>query len=123
MCYVSKQHMSYITKLLVSLDNTKSTHLGRVDTDQPLWSPKSNRFLITKRTLEDTLVIEVVCDKAKTIITSMYFDINQQIGGNLNKIEAIIHHPKGASVVFAIDSNSRSTSWHNTQTNARGRIL
>jgi hypothetical protein len=38
---------------------------------------------------EDTVVLEVVNDKAKTIIASMYFDINQQIEGDLNKIEAM----------------------------------
>jgi len=53
----------------------------------------------------------------------MYFDINRQIEGALNKIEAIIHHAKRAGVHLAIDSNSRSRSWHDTQTNARGRIL
>ena len=41
----------------------------------------------------------------------------------MNKIEAIIHHARGAGVLLAIDSNSRSTAWHDTQTNARGRIL
>jgi hypothetical protein len=81
-------------------------------------------FLILRQLSdEDTVVLEVVIDKAKTIIASMYFDINRQIEGDLNKIEAIIHHAKGAGVLLAIDSNSRSTSWHDTQTNARGRIL
>jgi hypothetical protein len=41
----------------------------------------------------------------------------------LNKIEAIIQHAKGAGVIIAMDSNSRSSSWHDTQTNTRGRIL
>jgi hypothetical protein len=52
----------------------------------------------------------------------MYFDINRQIADDLNKTEAILHHAKGAGVLLAIDSNSMSTSWHDTQTN-RGRIL
>jgi len=53
----------------------------------------------------------------------MYFDISQQIGIDLLKIEAIIQHAKGAGVLIAMDSNSRSTSWHDTLTNTRGRIL
>jgi len=43
--------------------------------------------------------------------------------GDLNKIEAIIHHGKGVGVLLPINSNSRCTSWHATETNARGRIL
>jgi len=53
----------------------------------------------------------------------MYFDINRQIEDDLNKIEAIIQHAKGVGVLLAIDSNSRSRSWHDNQTNSRGRIL
>jgi hypothetical protein len=32
-------------------------------------------------------------------------------------------HAKGAGVLIAADSNSRSVSWHDTLTNRRGRIL
>ena len=80
-------------------------------------------LLLRQLSDEETVVLEVVSDKPKTIIASMYFDINRQIVDALNKIETIIHHAKGAGVLLAIDSNSRSTSWHDTQTNTRGRIL
>jgi len=53
----------------------------------------------------------------------MYFDINWQIEIDLLKIEAIILHAKGASVPIALDLNSKSTSWHNTLTSRKGRIL
>jgi hypothetical protein len=53
----------------------------------------------------------------------MYLDINQQIDIDLMKIEAIIQHAKGAGILLAVDSNSRSTSWYDTLTNTRGRIL
>jgi hypothetical protein len=46
----------------------------------------------------------------------MYFDLNQQIENDLN-IKAIIRD-KGAGVLL-MDSNSRSTSWHDSLTNAR----
>ena len=39
---------------------------------------------------EDTVVLEVVRYKAKNIVASMYFDINRQTEGDLNKIEANI---------------------------------
>jgi len=39
------------------------------------------------------------------------------------KIEAITQHAKGAAVLIAMDSNSRSTSWDDTLTSTRRRIL
>jgi len=68
-------------------------------------------------------VLEVLSDKAKTIVASMYFDINRQIEDDLNKIDAIVQQAKGAGVLLAIDSNSRSKMWHDNQTNARGKTL
>ena len=62
-------------------------------------------------------------DNAKIIIASMYFDINRQIADDVLKIEAILQHAKGAGIILAMDSNSRSTAWHDTKTNARGKIL
>jgi len=53
----------------------------------------------------------------------MYFDIRQRIETDFLKIEAITQHDKGAGVLIAMDSNFRSTSWHDTLPNTRGRIL
>jgi hypothetical protein len=80
-------------------------------------------LLLRQLSDEVTETIEVVSDKAKTIIASMYFDINREIECDLKQIETIIHHAKGTGVLLAIDSNATSTSWHDTQTNTRGRIL
>jgi len=80
-------------------------------------------ILTRQLSVEDTAVLDVVNNKAKIIIASMYFDINRQIEDNLNKIEELIQHAKGAGVIIAMVSNSRSTSWHDTLTNTRGRIL
>jgi len=80
-------------------------------------------LLIKQLSDEDIVVLEVIFDNVKIILTSMYFDISQQIGIDLLKIEAIIKHAKGAGVLIVMDSNSRSTSWHDTLTNTRGRIL
>jgi hypothetical protein len=38
-------------------------------------------------------------------------------------MEAVINHAKGTGVLFATDSNARSTSWHDILTNTRGKIL
>ena len=80
---------------------------------------------ILLRQLSDkyTVVLEVDSGKANTIVASMYFDITRQIENDLNKIEAIANYAKGAGVLLAVDSNSRSKTWHDTQTNTRGRLL
>jgi len=110
-----------ITKLLVSQENKiYASGEGRHRAAIVVTNNQIDSLLLRQLSDEDTVVLEVVSDKAKTIIASMYFDINRQIEGDLNKIEAVIHHAKGAGVLLAIDSNSRSTSWHDTQTNARG---
>ena len=66
--------------------------------------------------------MELIFGNVKIILASMYLDRNQQLDDYLLKIEAIIQHAKGAGIRLAMDSNSRSTTWHDTQTNTRGRI-
>jgi hypothetical protein len=53
----------------------------------------------------------------------MYFDINRNINIGLRKIEAIIQRAHDAGILIAIDSNVRSSSWHDILTNGRGRML
>jgi len=74
-------------------------------------------LLLSQFSDEDTVALETVSDKGKIIIASKYFDINRQIDEELHKIEAIIQQAKGARFLLAIDSKSRSTWWHNNQTN------
>jgi len=38
-------------------------------------------------------------------------------------MEATITHAKGVGIIFAIDSKTRSTSWHDVLTNKRGKIM
>jgi hypothetical protein len=72
---------------------------------------------------EDAVVTEVLYNKFKIIIRSMYFDIKRQIEYDLNKIKAIMQHAKGTGTILAIDSNARSTTWHDHLTDHSGRIL
>jgi hypothetical protein len=68
-------------------------------------------------------VLEVVSDKAETIVAIMYFDINRRFEDDFNKIEAIIQQAKEVGFLLAIDSNSRSKMWHDNLNKSRGRIL
>jgi hypothetical protein len=69
------------------------------------------------------VVLEVIIDNVKIILASVYLDIRQQIETDLLKIEAIIQHAKGAGVLTAMDSNSRSTWWHDTLTIPEAEFL
>ena len=42
---------------------------------------------------------------------------------DLRKTEKIVQHAKGAGALIAVDSNSRSSLWHDIITNERGRNL
>jgi len=53
----------------------------------------------------------------------MYFDITKEIERELDKIEEILEFTKGNGLVIAVDSNSRSGAWHDSQTNQRGKIM
>ena len=80
-------------------------------------------IIIRQLSDEDTFVTEAVYNKVKTIIGSMYFDINRQIEYYLNKVGAVMQHAKGTGTIIAMDSNARSTTWHDNITNHRGRML
>jgi len=53
----------------------------------------------------------------------MYFDITKEIGRELDKIEEIVEFTKGNGLVMAVDSNSRSVEWHDSQTNQREKLM
>ena len=72
---------------------------------------------------EDVIVLEATIDNTKTIIASMYLDITRQTDIDILKIEAIIAYAKGEAVIIAMDSNCRSTSWHDSLTNRKGELL
>ena len=80
-------------------------------------------ILIKQLSDEDTVVLEIIHRGLRMIIASLYFDITRHIDSDLRKIEKIVQHAKGAGALIAIDSNSRSSLWHDVITNKRGRIL
>jgi len=44
-------------------------------------------------------------DDVKIFLASMYLDINQHLGDNLLKIDAIIKHAGGEGIILAMESN------------------
>jgi hypothetical protein len=52
----------------------------------------------------------------------MYFDIEEQIENNFEKINEILRFAAGGRVLIA-NSNARSKTWHDVKTNPRGRKM
>ena len=53
----------------------------------------------------------------------MYLDITKEIERELHKIEQILEFTKGTGLLITIGSNSRSTAWHDSEINQRGKTL
>ena len=64
-------------------------------------------LLIKQFSDSDRVVLEVTMDNVKIVLGSMYLHINQHLGDNLLKIDAIIQHARGEGIILAMDSNSR----------------
>ena len=86
-------------------------------------SKQLDAILITQISDEDATVVELKLGRVTLIVASIYFDIKRLIEADLKKMQAVINHAKGITTIFAIDSNSRSTSWNDVLTNKRGRAV
>jgi len=49
----------------------------------------------------------------------MYLIIEEQIENSFTKIDELLQFAKGARILIATDSNSRSKSWHGKITNSQ----
>jgi len=79
-------------------------------------------ILLKQLSEADAVVAEVTINGVKLVLASMYFDIERQIEIDLAKIDNILQHGNRKGVILTIDSNSRSTTWHDI-TKARGKKL
>jgi exonuclease III len=84
---------------------------------------KLDTTLIQQLSDADVVTVEITIGNLNIIMVSMYFDREKPIQPDLAKMELTIQHAKGTAVLFATDSNARSTLWHDKFTNSRGRIL
>ena len=84
---------------------------------------KVDATLITQLSDEDTIVLEITNGDTTIILASMYFDRLKPLEHDLTKVDAILQHAKRFGAIFAMDSNARSTTWHDTTTNNRGKHL
>jgi len=80
-------------------------------------------ILNSKLSDEDTVVLEIIYEGMSFLAASMYFDIEDQIQNNLNKMEKLFRFAKEGRILLAVDSNARLKTCHDAKTNARGRKL
>ena len=72
---------------------------------------------------EDAILIEFSYEGLTFYGASLYFPIDRDIAGDFETVEEIIQLTKGKGLILSIDSNSRSTLWHDTSMNQRGKSL
>ena len=80
-------------------------------------------MLISQLSDEDMITLEITRGNTTIILASMYFDRQKPIEQELTKVDTILQHAKREGAIIAMDSNARSTSWHDTTTNNRGKRL
>jgi sugar/nucleoside kinase (ribokinase family) len=83
---------------------------------------KVEATLITQLSDEDTITMEIISGDTTVNLASMYFDRQKPPEHDLTKADAILQIAKSVGAIIAMDSNARSTSWHDT-TNNRGKHL
>jgi hypothetical protein len=80
-------------------------------------------LLITQLSDIDVVLLEIDNGQTHFYTASIYLEYNDPIENNIKAIEKIVKFTKGAKLIMGIDSNSRSTTWHDVQTNHRGKVL
>ena len=68
-------------------------------------------------------MLELIYNNFKFYTASIYFDIQEQLVKNLNKMDEIMELTKTGKILIAADTNSRSKPWHDLITNTRGKKL
>jgi hypothetical protein len=80
---------------------------------------KIDAVLIKQQSNPDSVLIELKYNNTRFYAASMYFDITKEIERELDKIEEILDFKKGNRLLIAVDSNARSTTWHDSQTKGK----
>jgi hypothetical protein len=80
-------------------------------------------MLISQLSDEDNITLEITRGDTTLILASMYWDRQKPIEQDLTKFDKILKHGIREGVIIAMDSNARSTTWHDTTTNNRGKQL
>ena len=72
---------------------------------------------------EQRLDIEIKYNGKTFYGASMYFDSNEDIKGDLQKMENLLHYTNGNSLLILADTNARSKLWYDVINNERGKMI
>jgi len=78
---------------------------------------------ITQISDKDCIAIEIKYNGKTFYGASMYFDSNEDIKGDLQKMENMLHYTNGNSILILADTNARSKLWYDVINNERGKML
>jgi hypothetical protein len=111
---------------MVGLPKSSRHYTSPVDKSRPaiiITNNKRDAVLIKQLSNPESVLIELKHKDTRFFAASMYFDITKELERDMDKIEEILDFTKGNGLLIAVDSISRSTTWHDSQTNKRGKIL
>ncbi|PSN52486.1 hypothetical protein C0J52_11230 [Blattella germanica] len=79
--------------------------------------------LIRQLTDEDVVTVEIRHGNFRCYAVSMYMDGTVDPKEDYKKLDTILNNAKDTGVLLSIDSNCRSSMWHDVTTNARFRRI
>jgi hypothetical protein len=80
-------------------------------------------ILVTQFSDNDTVLLEIHKGSKTFYAASVYMEHNERIDNKLQRLEQILEFTKGAKLILGTDSNAGSTTWHDTTTNNRGKMM
>jgi len=80
-------------------------------------------LLIQEATDKDTVVLEITLENLKFYSVNTYLDITEEMDKNIDTLNGILQITNTQGILITMDSNSRSRTWHDKLTNARGKKL
>jgi len=82
-----------------------------------------DQVLITQLSGRLNIVLELRYESWSIFAARIYLDIIEETGIKTAKVDEILQFSKGFGSLITIDGSSRSTVWHDNQTNSIGKTL
>ena len=97
--------------------------VGKCRTATVVTNNHIDALLVQEATDKDSVVVELILDNLKFYTANMYMDITEKIDTGIQKISDTLQLANRSSILFTLDSNSRSRTWYDKLTNERGKKL
>jgi hypothetical protein len=103
---------------MAGIKNSNRNYIFRADKSRAAITVTNNKIdavLIKQLSNPDSVLIGLKYN-TRFFAASMYFDITKELEKELDKLHEIIEFTKGIGLLIAVNSNARSTAWHDSQT-------